>query len=323
MRYWWVNQNQTYRQEIDGGYVWSPKRKSNGHLNPFYETMREVSPGDTIFSFADTRVKAVGIATSFAYEAPKPVEFGGAGRNWDAIGWRVDVGFQQLRSAFRPAEWIEHLRPLLPDKYAPLLPDGRGVQSVYLTELPRPLAVALADLASADVAALVRSEMAADRDISGPTPEVVLWEEHLRQSIEADATLLPTDREALVLARRGQGLFRQRVQKIESRCRVTQVERLEHLRASHCKPWRDSSHQERLDGENGLLLTPSIDHLFDRGFISFRSGGELLISPVAHRASLARMGVPVDRPLSVGSFTERQSSFLEYHRDAVFLQSRR
>ena len=42
MRYWWVNQNQTYRQEVEGGYLWSPKRKSNGHLNPFYETMREV-----------------------------------------------------------------------------------------------------------------------------------------------------------------------------------------------------------------------------------------------------------------------------------------
>ena len=24
MRYWWVNQNQTYRQEIEGGYLWSP-----------------------------------------------------------------------------------------------------------------------------------------------------------------------------------------------------------------------------------------------------------------------------------------------------------
>ena len=323
MRYWWVNQNQTYRQEVEGGYLWSPKRKSNGHLNPFYETMREVSPGDLVFSFADTRVQTVGFATSFAYEAPKPAEFGGAGRNWDAIGWRVDVKYRPLGSAFRPVEWIDHLRPLLPPKYAPLLPDGRGVQSVYLTELPRPLALASADLAGADVAALARSEIVAEGKISGPTPEVVLWEEHLRQTIEADATLPPTDREALVLARRGQGLFRQRVQRVESRCRVTHVDRLEHLRASHCKPWRDSSHEERLDGENGLLLTPSIDHLFDRGFISFRNDGELLISPVAHRASVARMGVPVDRSLNVGGFTERQSRFLEYHRDAVFLQSRR
>ncbi len=63
-----------------------------------------------------------------------------------------------------------------------------------------------------------------------------------------------------------------RVQALEQRCRITGVDRPEHLRASHSKPWRDSDNAERLDGENGLLLTPSIDHLFDRGFISSRRG---------------------------------------------------
>ena len=39
MRYWWVNQNQTHRQEIGGGYLWSPKRNANSARNPF------ISPG--------------------------------------------------------------------------------------------------------------------------------------------------------------------------------------------------------------------------------------------------------------------------------------
>jgi predicted restriction endonuclease len=151
---------------------------------------------------------------------------------------------------------------------------------------------------------------------------VVLWEEHLRREIEADAQLTTTEKKSLVLARRGQGLFRERVQSIEARCRVTKVDRPEHLRASHCKPWRDATNEERLDGENGLLLTPSIDHLFDRGFISFRDDGRLLVSPVAHRHSLSRMGVPVDRELETGGFTARQARFLEYHRDSVFLLSK-
>ena len=51
MRYWWVNQNQTYRHEVQGGYLWSPKRNANGGRNPFYESMREVAPGDLILSF--------------------------------------------------------------------------------------------------------------------------------------------------------------------------------------------------------------------------------------------------------------------------------
>jgi hypothetical protein len=319
MRYWWVNQNQTYRQEITGGYLWSPKRKKGGR-NPFYEFMREVAPGDLVFSFADTRIGAFGIARSHAYEAPKPEEFGSAGRNWEAIGWRVDVEFHKVDTPFRPVEWIDRLRPLLPDRYSPLQRDGRGVQSIYLTELPCDLALVLADLAGSQVGALARTGTVAEH-APVSTPEVVIWEEHLRMRIQNDSMLGETEKEALVLARRGQGLFRERVQGIESRCRVTGVERAEHLRASHIKPWRDSTNQERLDGENGLLLTPSVDHLFDRGFISFEADGRLLVSPVAHADSLRRMGVPTDRRVDVGRFARAQAGFLEYHRDAVFLHA--
>ena len=56
---------------------------------------------------------------------------------------------------------------------------------------------------------------------------------------------------------------------------------MEHLIASHVQPWRDSNNEERLDGENGLLLTPTVDHLFDKGFISFENTGQLIVSPVA------------------------------------------
>ena len=86
MRYWWVNQNQTYRHEVAGSYLWSPKRNANGYRNPFYDFMREVAPGDVVFSFADALIKAIGIVNSNAYEAPKPLEFGQAGAYWEMIG---------------------------------------------------------------------------------------------------------------------------------------------------------------------------------------------------------------------------------------------
>ena len=73
---------------------------------------------------------------------------------------------------------------------------------------------------------------------------------------------------------------------IERRCRITGADNPIHLVASHCKPWCDSSNEERLNGEDGLLLTPSIDHLFDCGFIGFEDSGRLVISPVAHLHSL-------------------------------------
>jgi hypothetical protein len=69
-----------------------------------------------------------------------------------------------------------------------------------------------------------------------------------------------------------------------------------------------------------LLLTPSIDHLFDRGFISFENSGNL-ISPVAHRPSLQRMGIDTADAVNVGGFTSGQKEFLDFHRNAVLLQS--
>src|ERR1700732_4869414 len=117
MRYWWVNQNQTYRHEVQGGYLWSPKRNANGARNPFYEFMREVAPGDLIFSFVDTRIVALGIAASYCYESPKPVEFGQAGFYWEKIGWRVRVRFTRLVNQPRPKDHIAFLRDSLPVKF--------------------------------------------------------------------------------------------------------------------------------------------------------------------------------------------------------------
>jgi putative restriction endonuclease len=325
MRYWWVNQNQTYRHEVAGGYLWSPKRKSNGGVNPFYESMREVKPGDLVLSFADTRIAAIGVARSHCYECPKPLEFGSIGMNWNAIGWKVEVKFTELANRIRPAEHIEILRPRLPKKYSPLLPDGRGSQSVYLAEIPALLFEALRDLIGYEARqSLGVAESWIDADTANDTAmrDVSEWEDHVRDSIEHDTTLPDTQRQAVIQARRGQGIFRQRVAIVEKQCRITGVSNPEHLRASHCKPWRDSSNEERLDGENGLLLTPSIDHLFDRGFIGFEGTGELLISPVAHLQSLERMGVLTKDPVNVGAFAEGQRRYLEWHQEYVFLQSR-
>lgn len=320
MHYWWVNQNQTYRHEVRGGYLWSPKRKANQAQNPFYDFMREVAPGDVVFSFANTVIRAIGIAGSHAYEAPKPLEFGVAGAYWDKIGWRIDVRFSELRLPIKPSEHMDVLAPLLPHRYAPLRPSGGGLQSVYLTRLPGGLAAALVDLLGAEARDLILSYAAEESPAAAVG--LVEWEEHELNLVQSDLSLPDTDRQAIVLARRGQGLFKRHVMKIEHACRITGVDRQEHLRASHCKPWRDATNEERLDGENGLLLTPSIDHLFDRGFIAFEDNGQVLVSPVAHSESLVRMGIDPQRPPKVGSFSSGQRRFLEFHRENVLLRSK-
>ncbi len=155
--------------------------------------------------------------------------------------------------------------------------------------------------------------------IVAPARGIDEWEDKIQRSLET-SDIPETERTAIVQAHRGQGLFKQRVLQFERACRVTRVDNLVHLVGSHIKPWRDAGNAERLDGANGLLLTPSIDHLFDRGFISFKNDGELLISPVADRGSLEKMGVRGEG--NVGGFSREQLPYLEFHRDAVFLQAR-
>ncbi len=324
MRYWWVNQNQTYRHEVAGGYLWSPKRKSNGHLNPYYEFMREVAPGDLIFSFTDTFIRAIGIAKSVCYECPKPLEFGSVGMNWEQVGWKIEVEYQTLTEPMRPSAHMDVLGPLLPDRYSPLSAKGHGSQSVYLTAVPEPMARALTNMIGHEArrALEMGQHFAQDTGLSDrPALSIATWEEHLRSKIEQSRVIAETEKQQLVLSRRGQGRFRENVSRIETHCRITGVNRPEHLIASHCKPWRDSDNAERLDGENGLLLTPSVDHLFDRGFISFENNGDLLVSRVAHEVSLKKMGVPIGNKFNVGRFSEGQRRYLEYHRESVFLQA--
>ena len=131
--------------------------------------------------------------------------------------------------------------------------------------------------------------------------------------------LQETEREALVKARVGQGQFRNALLKIERACRVTRVNQERHLIASHTKPWRDCTHEERLDPENGFMLTPAIDHLFDKGFISFENNGDVILSPVAHAESLRKMGIDPSERINVGGFTDGQKHYLSWHRDSLLL----
>lgn len=89
----------------------------------------------------------------------------------------------------------------------------------------------------------------------------------------------PTEKKQLVDARLGQGRFRREVERLwGDACSVSGCTIREALRASHIKPWKPSSDIERLDRENGLLLTADLDALFDKGLISFANDGEMLIA---------------------------------------------
>ena len=87
------------------------------------------------------------------------------------------------------------------------------------------------------------------------------------------------------------------------------------LVASHIKPWRDATNDERLDGNNGFLMSPHVDKLFDRGWISFADDGRILIGDRNIRSILSTWAI--DGNKRVGTFSKYQKGYLEYHRDKV------
>jgi hypothetical protein len=323
MRYWWVNHKQTFEHEVGNGYIWCPKHKKNGRRNHFYETLREVQRGDLIFSFAHAKLQAVGVAKLPCYSCPRPDEFGKVGEAWDERGWRVDVGFQRFSRPLKIAPVAGQLTHLLPKRHSPIQPNGHGNQGAYLAEIAGTLARTLLELADPLLLGLISPTVVQDESEPVTADPVVLieWEDRLQAKIAASESIPETTRKALIYARRGQGKFKDNVARFEHECRITHVANPTHLIASHIKPWRESSNTERLAGGNGLLLTPSIDHLFDRGFISFDDEGSVLVSPVADTDSLPSMGIACDRPLFAGRFNTDQRYFLDYHRKEIFLKS--
>jgi len=309
MRYWWVNQNQTFNAEVRGNFMWSPKANANGARNQFYDNRRDVAPGDIVFSFCDTRIKAVGVVTGRAQTAPKP-DFGGAGMNWSQEGWFVPVYYVVFEQPVRPKDHINTLRPFLPDKYSPLQANGDGLQSVYLAAVPEMMAHALIGAIGADayeqaLATLTGFPSSPDVEETD-TPAVPIDDDEFG----------PTYRDQVVKARRGQGVFRANVMLVEEYCRVTHVTDPKHLRASHIKPWSKANNAERLNRNNGLLLSPHIDRLFDQGYISFSNTEQLVIVTDVRASLLDKWGI--DAGTNVGRFNREQQAFLEYHRVNIF-----
>lgn len=149
----------------------------------------------------------------------------------------------------------------------------------------------------------------------GGDAQIEELEDRLEAGIHNDAALGTTEKQALILARRGQGKFRQAVRAIEARCRITGVEAPELLVASHILPWRMcETAAQRLDGNNGLMLTPTIDRLFDRGFISFSEGGKVLVSSTFARDVLSKLGLDDIATRPAGAFNDQQEAYLKEHR---------
>lgn len=125
------------------------------------------------------------------------------------------------------------------------------------------------------------------------------------------------EKEQLVKARIGQGLYRKNLLEESSECVITRVNDERMLIASHIKPWSVSTDTEKIDYNNGLALTPTYDRLFDQGFISFENDGVILISPYISPLNIKKMNLSHGRKYTI-PMSESRQIYLSYHREHIF-----
>jgi hypothetical protein len=129
-------------------------------------------------------------------------------------------------------------------------------------------------------------------------------------------TLEKTEQEQIVVSRLGQGNFRRNVIRLWGSCSVTGLQNVTLLRASHIKPWKDSNNQERLSPFNGFLLIPDYDFLFDRGYITFKNKGSMIVSK--RLSPFACKIFDVDENLKLRNVFPENKEYLDFHRSEVF-----
>ena len=141
-----------------------------------------------------------------------------------------------------------------------------------------------------------------------------------KASIEAiESPLVGSEREAVVKIRENQGVFRKRMlKKFSTKCCLCGVTLPDLLIASHIKPWSRSDDNEKLSYENGLLLCPIHDKLFDSGYISFNDDGSILISPLLTGMNLIFTNVKSEMHLKEEIISAEMKQYLEYHRKNIY-----
>lgn len=148
---------------------------------------------------------------------------------------------------------------------------------------------------------------------------IINIEDNLANTIINDTTIDSTERISLIKARNGQGKFRSNTLNIMPFCPFTGISDAFILRASHIIPWSQCRNNfERLDGFNGLTLTPSYDVLFDKGLISFNNDGSLLISSKLNQQIIMSLNLIRGQIYNIQNSSGNRNLYLEFHRNNIF-----
>lgn len=122
-----------------------------------------------------------------------------------------------------------------------------------------------------------------------------------------------TERKGLVTSRVGQGAYRKRIiHRWEYKCAVTGFDKLNVLIASHILPWAAADDNQRHDVNNGILLSPTYDALFDKHLITFENSGKIILSDSIETQAYKKIGITGNEKIQ--SLSQYNFEYLEKHR---------
>lgn len=120
-----------------------------------------------------------------------------------------------------------------------------------------------------------------------------------------------TDIKKIVKTRVSQGSFRRLLLLERHQCNLCDISTTSVLRASHIKEWSESSREERIDANNGLLLCANHDALFDRHQISFNpDSGNICISESIDAEQKAALNLSDTFNLTM---SDRMKAYMQVH----------
>lgn len=147
------------------------------------------------------------------------------------------------------------------------------------------------------------------------------WEKEEKQltDIKNNSSLNETEKEALIKSRRGQGKFRDSLFKKYGKCIITDIDLDKVLVASHIKPWYLCDNNERLDENNGLLLSATYDRLFDAGLITFDHKGKIKISSMINNRNAKILGLRNGKIYDI-KYCSAMDKYLDHHNTCIFIK---
>lgn len=121
MNFWFVNQGTSFKEELEGKFIYAPKNNENGLTLDHWSNVEKVKKDDVIFCNKKGVIKAIGIAKSNGYESSIPESIQG---KWNQIGFKVDVEYHELSKPFRYNDYKDKYLPNLDFKKNPFTKKG-------------------------------------------------------------------------------------------------------------------------------------------------------------------------------------------------------